>query len=130
MSNLVGLCLTVLPFALIAYGALALMGIAQAGPREMPKTDPLNRRMALFFILSGIGLFFVTNQNQVLSFGGLALCGVALVLYSVDYSRSRKRYPEKSADEWYGELKKRYRFMNDPRSSEPKESKKDGEKNE
>lgn len=113
-------CISVAPFFLFILGGLGILGLFQAGPREVPKTHPHNRKASLTFLLLAVGIFMIGRSNETILIAGLAVSLLALVLYGYFYREARKDFPEMSPQEWMEHLKTRYKFMNDKNQPDTK----------
>lgn len=118
-------CISVAPFFLFILGILGIFGLFQAGPRELPKTHPINRKASSTFLLLAVGIYMVGNANEAVFIIGLVISIAALGLYGYFYRESRKDFPEMNPQEWMDHLRTRYKFMND--KNQPDADKKEEE---
>ena len=118
------ICISFAPIFVFIIGILGVLGIMQVGPREVPKTHPMNRKEGYTLLLLAMGIFLLGNSIEYIFIAGILLSLLALGLYAYFYRESRKEFPEMSPQEWLSHLSKRYKFMNlknQPRPDEKKE---------
>jgi hypothetical protein len=110
--EIIPLCTAIMPFVLVIYGALGLLKVAVSGPREMPKDHPLNRTLSLLLVVLGLGIYLIIHPEPVISTIGIAVSSLAFLAFIYYMRQARRLFPELSQDDYFKQLRKRYRFMN------------------
>ena len=91
----------VMPIILFISGALAYFGLMHMGPREMPKTTQLNKKLGLCIIIVGLGLVLAVFHNQKFyNIAGWAGSAIGLLLYGWVYTQARKEFPAMTDKDW------------------------------
>jgi hypothetical protein len=101
-------CLSILPGLLLAAGLAGVLGLVPLGPRELPKSDPLNRKLGGAVILLAAGLALFRSSAPFVSEGGLAASVLAVVIWTLLVRQVRRQFPPRA--DAFLERMRRYRF--------------------